>query len=182
MNDKWKVFFAVPFSDENRKALQKNLIESEIQLPEREIESSNWHITIFFVGMMDCSKVAPLIQTLSGRSWPRKFEISLNHLGAFPDINRAQVLWWGVGTGKDELHELAQILTNFLQDLGFTTDPKSFQGHLTLSRLRQPKDLRKLLNTPLKPVSVSVNRFVLFRSRSEAGFQRYEELASFRLI
>lgn len=180
-NNQWRVFIAIPLSFKNREILKLSLLQSVIQLPERIVNPSGWHITIYFIGSLKNSKVLQLVDLLSVKVWPKKFDLILDHLGAFPDAENAQVIWYGISKGQTALYELAEEVSQVLYKLGFEPDPRSFSGHLTLCRLQKPRDMSALLKTPVHSVHLPVDRFVLFRSHLELGSQQYEELASFNL-
>ncbi|MEO6060318.1 MAG: RNA 2',3'-cyclic phosphodiesterase, partial [Thermoflexales bacterium] len=65
--------------------------------------------------------------------------LTLDGLGAFPNLNRPATLWAG---GQDEggrIAELAARQGRALKTLGVEIDPRPFRPHLTLARV--PRDL-----------------------------------------
>lgn len=108
------------------------------------VEPENIHITLKFLGeceeelvdriekcMRDCSlEIAP-------------FEIKLENIGAFPNLNYMKVVWVGIA-GAEPLITMASCLNKAMKDLGFKTDKKGFKPHLTLARVRSPRNKNKL--------------------------------------
>lgn len=185
-NNYQRIFFALSLNSEKHQELEKNLINSKIQLPPRIIDSSSWHITVYFIGEVSDSKIKELILAAYNRPWPKKFKIVLDHLGAFPDAKNAKLLWYGVSDGKAELYNLVTEISALLYKINLkpadlTEESKPFIPHLTLSRLQKTHDLTSIVNVKFPPVIASINHFSLFRSQIELGPQKYEELASFDL-
>jgi 2'-5' RNA ligase len=180
-NSNWRVFFALPIDSESREQLKLSLNHSEIALPPRATIPATWHITLAFIQAIEQSKVEKLIHRASAQTWPEPFVLTLDHLGAFPSGQRAEVLWCGTSEGSSRVEELASELSRMLHEFGLPTARRFSLGHLTLSRLPRPQDVTSLLPKPMRPVRLHVPRFVLFRSDPELGLEYYEELASFNL-
>ena len=74
------------------------------------------------------------------------FELSIGELGAFPTINRPQVLWVGV-EAPQELYAIQSGIENEAARLGYTPENRPFSPHLTLARTARnatPEDVRKI--------------------------------------
>ncbi len=79
------------------------------------------------------------------------FELELRGVGAFPTSDRPRVLWAGVGEGATTLQALALRLRHALSSRGFPTERRPFVAHLTLGRVRSPREAagaRRFLTAP----------------------------------
>ena len=75
------------------------------------------------------------------------FQLEVRGVGAFPNLERPQVLWVGV---KGELEKIAQLqkrIESNTEQLGFPRESRAFSPHLTLGRVRDeagPNERRRL--------------------------------------
>lgn len=114
---------------------------SDLKLVERE----NLHFTVRFLGEISDAQVADArsrLRTLSQSS----VEVELAGAGAFPDLRRPRVVWAGVSE-KDRLlvEPLARAVTDILEGIG-EKDERPFQAHVTLARVRSPRNSRELVD------------------------------------
>jgi 2'-5' RNA ligase len=131
------------------------------------------HVTLVFLGpVADPAPVAQFVADSVRRREP--FTLSLGGGGAFPNPSRASVLWLGVQQGNNALSALAVSLSSL------TNDERPFRAHLTLARVRQPRDLRQVV-AAVDACGASepwtVDEVVLFDSDGS----RHTEQARFRL-
>lgn len=180
-NHFWRMFFAIPLTSIKQEELRQNLLRSDVQLPARVIEPPGWHITLFFINSIAEEKVELLIKQVREKTWPEKFEITLDHFGASPSAQAASTIWLGLSKGKSILNELIAELSEELSEFGLPTDPQFANGHLVLSRMSVPKNVTDLLEKEFLPIHLQVKRFTLFRSVPNLGISHYEEVASFYL-
>jgi 2'-5' RNA ligase len=178
-----RLFVGIPVSDGLRAALEAHLAATVGErLPGRAVPPANWHLTLRFLGATDAERRCRVVDELARIDPPPPFDLSLTGLGAFPRAGRAKVLWIGVGEGADPLRALAASVEAAVVRAGFASEPKPFSPHLTLSRLRDPADLRPLVDGAA-PFGgrMRVDAFVLFRSHLGGGPARYEALERFPL-
>jgi RNA 2',3'-cyclic 3'-phosphodiesterase len=178
-----RLFVGIPVSDGLRAELQAHLAATVgDRLPGRAVPLSNWHLTLRFLGAADAERHRRVVDELARIDPPPRFDLSLTGLGAFPRAGRAKVLWIGVGEGADELRALSASVEAAAVRAGFAPEPKPFSPHLTLSRLRDPADLRPLVDGAA-PFGgrMRVDAFVLFRSHLGSPAPRYEPIHHFPL-
>jgi 2'-5' RNA ligase len=72
------------------------------------------------------------------------FNCEIHGLGVFPDLRHTRVVWAGMIKGSDELQKVAEQLETQLRTLGFRADPKGFNPHLTLARVRSGRNKAEL--------------------------------------
>jgi 2'-5' RNA ligase len=61
-------------------------------------------------------------------------------LGAFPSVRRPRVLWAGIAGGAPRLVAVAVEVDRALAALGFPPEERPFRAHLTIGRVRSPRD------------------------------------------
>jgi 2'-5' RNA ligase len=91
------------------------------------VKRENLHYTLRFLADEAAATDAP-------------FEAALGALGAFPNARRARVLWAGMTEGAERLSAVARALEAALRRRGFDPADHPFSPHLTIGRLRDPRD------------------------------------------
>ncbi len=105
------------------------------------VKRENLHYTLRFLGDLgeDGARRAAEAAT-EGTSNHRAFDAALGALGAFPNPRRARVIWVGLSQGAEALEALAGSVEGALQRRGFGRADHRFSAHLTLGRVREPRD------------------------------------------
>ena len=124
------------------KRVQDMLIQTGADL--KLVKPSNIHITIRFLGNISPSMVDPIYEKMRQISF-RPFDMEIRGLGAFPTPHRARVVWMGIRRGERELREIFNQLEPGLRRLGFQPDPKGFSPHITIARVRTPRNRAELV-------------------------------------
>jgi 2'-5' RNA ligase len=104
------------------------------------VDARNLHLTVKFLGATrpeDLPWLSEALRGLAGRTAP--FEVELAGVGAFPNIQRPQVVWLGAGTGREALERLAEATEAVCEALGWAREEKPYRAHLTLGRARNPR-------------------------------------------
>jgi 2'-5' RNA ligase len=108
------------------------------------------------------------------------FHVTLGEIGVFPRWSQPRVLWVGLGEGEEEVKSLAYKVEEAMAHEGFEKEKRSFSAHLTLGRVRSPKNKDKLEKIAsmimVKPVRISVSRVVLFESHLSREGATYTQL------
>jgi len=96
------------------------------------------HLTLKFLGNIAQNRVPLIIEAIAQASQGvSPFQLQIGGLGAFPNLQRPQVIWVAI---KGEVEKLAMLQTGIEQalvPLGFAAESRSFTPHLTLGRLRE---------------------------------------------
>lgn len=150
----------------------------------RWVPASNLHITFAFIG----KAYPPLVDELSAAlhnkfAGTTPFRVRIEGAGAFPSIARSSVIWLGVTTGAGELKTAASLAREALTEVGLSVEGRPFRAHVTLGRVRTPKDLASLV-AELDKVSLepfTVNGVGLFNSEARPEGSKYEVVESFPL-
>ena len=108
----------------------------------------DWHVTLAFLGEVAApvaDRLAPQLAQAARRHPP--LSLALAGAGAFPDPDRARVLWCGLDGDRRELAALAASVAAAASQAGAPPPDagRPFRPHLTLARTgRAPADVRDL--------------------------------------
>jgi len=175
-----RLFLGVPVTEAIRSGLRAHL-EGE-DLPGRIVSPERWHLTLRFLGDTPPDALERLREALSAEDLGGRTTLAFDRLGAFPRADRASVLWLGVGEGAQALRALAGKAEAAAQRAGFPAEARAFAPHLTLARIRPPRDVGPLVErVPPFTEEMPVDAVVLFRSHLGRGPVRYEEMERFPL-
>ena len=136
-----RIFIAVELDP----ALHQAVVDTQTRLEAagakvRWIRPGNLHFTLRFLGEIPPAQVAlAKVATREAVSGVAPFTISLRSLGAFPSLERPQVVWVGVEEGAEELQALAERLQARLHHHRFPPEDHPFRPHLTLARIRDSR-------------------------------------------
>jgi len=96
------------------------------------------HFTLKFLGEIEITESAEICQALKRAAMSNSpFEIDVQGAGAFPSLDRPRTVWLGVGDGSAELEALQGAVDAELLRLGYRPEPRRFQGHLTIGRVKE---------------------------------------------
>jgi 2'-5' RNA ligase len=149
--------------------------------------TANFHLTLKFLGDVEPRVLPDLAAGLAAvtrRAAP--FDIQLGGVGAFPRVDRPQVVWIGVAAGQEALAALAAGVECACVHAGFTREERPFHAHLTLGRVKStsgtgdlPARLRSLGDVPLG--AARIERFDLMQSTLTPRGPIYSVVKSFLL-
>ena len=144
-----RAFIAVELPAE----LKKELTGLEIQLKKNSPPVIKWvdpnsiHITLKFLGETLDSAIDELLLAMEESVqdiFP--FQLDISRLGAFPSIDRPQVIWVGVTGAMEKLAQLQKNIEVNTAQLGFKRESRAFSPHLTLGRVRdevRPNEIQR---------------------------------------
>lgn len=123
--------------------LQNNLRKTNVDVS--WVKPQNVHITLKFLGEVKEDKIEEVHQAVEIAVVGIKiFPVSLQGLGGFPNLKRPRVIWIGVEKGKEILAQLGPKLEEEFFKIGFAKENRDFTPHLTIGRVKSPKNLEKL--------------------------------------
>jgi 2'-5' RNA ligase len=147
----------------------------------RTTTRAQWHVTVQFLGnRADIHAVAGVLDGLTVCA----ADARLGGLGAFPRPRRATVLWIGLADGADLFGALAEEVGARLAPLGHELEKRPYHAHLTLARLKDPADLRAVVETgPAGAVGPAwrVGEIVVYESRLRRSGAEYTPRATIPL-
>lgn len=117
------------------------------------------HLTLRFLGEV----AEALVPTLSDRLREATrgvppFGFELRGTGAFPDPERPRVVFAKVVAGADRLGELAARVERATREVGLPAEGRPFVPHVTILRVRGPRDLGEARRALAEDVDRSFGR------------------------
>ncbi len=142
-----RAFIAIELPPE----LKQELTVLETQLKKNSPPVIKWvdpasiHITLKFLGDISDTIIDKLLLGMaeSAAGIP-PFELATRQLGAFPAVDRPQVIWVGVSGEMDKLARLRDNIEKNTEALGFKRESQPFSPHLTLGRVRDSARLAEI--------------------------------------
>lgn len=188
-NNPMRTFIAIELSEEIRESLAQ--IESHLKYAGADVkwvEKNNIHLTLKFLGEISEEKLQQVIAALEIIAKESSaFEISIKDIGAFPKIDYPRVIWVGLDKGTAESKVLAEKIDEVLSKIGIEKESRPFAAHLTIGRVRSPKNKEalkeKIANYKLLVTSYGllVTNITLFQSKLTPRGPIYTKLHESRL-
>ena len=100
------------------------------------VQAENYHVTVRFLGEIDPMLTVDLkgtCQDATAQSPP--FNISLDRVGGFPNLDSPRVLWVGA-KAPESFRELLSRLDSGLSGLGFPHARAESLAHITIARIK----------------------------------------------
>ena len=105
------------------------------------VEEANFHVTLKFLGDVEERRIPEVTAGCEAVSRVQSaFTFSLSGLGAFPSVTAPRTLWIGVQAPGTTFPCLAQRLEEALGALGFEKEKRAFHPHVTIGRVRSPRN------------------------------------------
>ncbi|MBN1365425.1 MAG: RNA 2',3'-cyclic phosphodiesterase [Syntrophaceae bacterium] len=145
------------------------------------------HLTLKFFGDISREDINNICAAVQKRvvSEPH-LNLKIEKLGVFPDARRPRVLWCGVTGDVERLINLQKKLDGDFTAIGFPAEDRSFKAHLTLARIKDPRDIMGMSEALKKYDSFKAREFtadklILFQSNLTPQGAVYTKLAEFAL-
>jgi RNA 2',3'-cyclic 3'-phosphodiesterase len=147
----------------------------------RWIASENLHITLWFLGEVEQSRVENVTRALDTPFREAGFDLEINGAGVFPPSGAPRVLWLGVSAGADALTRLNEELATRLPPLGFEPERRPYSAHLTIARIKDVprgasyREIRDAIGKETARAGrCRIGAITLFRSRLSPKGASYE--------
>jgi 2'-5' RNA ligase len=187
MPESIRSFIAIELNEATQGALAK--IQNDLRSLDvnvKWVKSRNIHLTLRFLGHVRPKIMKKIIEGFSdffkGQS---SFDAELTHVGAFPRVEWPRIIWVGIEKNAQSIIDLAQQLENHLCKFGLKKESKVFAPHLTIGRVRSPKNItalsEALKNYSLSPIPQKISKITLFKSTLTSQGPIYEKLQTIDL-
>jgi 2'-5' RNA ligase len=138
------------------------------------------HLTLRFFAALEAPIASAIVARIPDLGAGRcGVGVEARRLVAFPDARRARVL--AVDVDAPPLVELVAATEAMLAELGVPAEPRPFHAHVTIGRLRQPADLRGLVERRSIALSGTVTAITLYESKLGQAGPTYTVLAQAKL-
>ena len=109
------------------------------------VRAGNIHLTLKFLGEAEEGRLERIRAALEAAAQRHaSFAFDLTGLGSFGG-RAPRVVWVGVERGAEPLTRLVEGVEVAMAALGFPREKRAFTAHLTLGRVRSPRNAEKLL-------------------------------------
>ncbi len=157
-------FISIDIDDPQIQTKVESLTSSLLNLGAdlKPVAKENVHITLKFLGSVDRAKLDQ-VQTALAKVRFHQFPIEVKGVGAFPNMNRINVVWIGLGEGWSNVEQIYEQTEHLLAELGFPRESRGFTAHLTIARVRSSRraeDLARFLR------ELSAENFGVFQVKS----------------
>ncbi|HOV71347.1 MAG TPA: RNA 2',3'-cyclic phosphodiesterase [Dysgonamonadaceae bacterium] len=151
------------------------------------VNPESYHLTLFFFGEVPMDQLAELKDAIrSAVEGMPAFSFKLTNPGLFKRGHEPRVLWLGI-EAPEILFDLKKRIDREVEPLGFISNEKFFNPHLTIGRFIPGQIIEPSLNGALTnsrflhPVQYVANEIVLFESRLSPHGASYYPLEIFSL-
>ncbi len=171
-----RAFVAIGLSGEARASLASQLAGTKI--PGKVVPPENWHLTIRFLGPVDDVTYDRFLAAMDEESLGTPFGVRLSGIGAFPNPKNATVVWVGLRAGEEELSRLNAAAEESAQMVGLAPEERPYRPHLTIARVRPPRNVEHLLDVDVD-VRWRADRLIVYESSPGEGGVEYVPRDSF---
>lgn len=182
-----RAFIAVQLPPEVKQALScvQDTLKSGPGAPVKWVEPQNLHLTLKFLGDIDPDSVGSILAAMKeAAAGTGNLHLEMSGLGTFPGGRRVRIVWAGLAGEIKKLADLQERIETRLVPIGFQKEPRGFQPHLTIGRVRdqaspsEREDLYRRIEreTNAKKARVSIDSVFLMQSRLTPSGPIYSEL------
>ena len=145
------------------------------------------HLTLKFFGDISRDDINSISAAVQKRVVAEQtLSLKIENLGVFPDARRPRVLWCGITGDVERLINLQKKLDSDFATLGFPAEDRPFTAHLTLARIKDPRDITGMSEALKKYGTFTAGEFTsdklfLFQSNLSSQGAVYTKLAEFAL-
>lgn len=108
------------------------------------VDLENIHLTLKFLGNTDEALIDDIIGIMAlSVEEIEPFTMEMKGTGAFPNPNYMKVIWVGL-ENADALVIISKKLDRELTKLGFKREKRGFRPHITMARVKGPKNKKRL--------------------------------------
>lgn len=130
----------------------------------KPVERENIHLTLKFLGNVDPARIGDIKLAL-GKVEFSSFKMEIKGAGAFPSMNRMNVIWVGITEGWTHVQQIYEQTEALLSGLGFRRESRSFSPHVTIARVRSGRHRDEIAGLLRRLEDKSFGSFIVERVR-----------------
>jgi 2'-5' RNA ligase len=141
------------------------------------VAPTNYHVTLKFLGWTREETIGALCDVVERAvAGVSRFGFRVTRLGAFPSLDKANVLWAGV-EDPAPLSEVAKRIEAATAALGFAVEPRPFHPHVTIGRV-ETRAIRDVVLPLAEQMfgDTRIDGLTLFESETKSSGSVYREL------
>ncbi|RMI14744.1 MAG: RNA 2',3'-cyclic phosphodiesterase [Calditrichaeota bacterium] len=170
--EKIRTFVAIAISPELQQAFGE-LLQAMRRIPGdvKWVAPESIHLTLKFLGELTPDEVHRVFQGVeTAVANTPAFSLATAGQGAFPSLKNPRVFWIGLKeSGDGRLIPLQKRIEEALQTQGFAPEKRRFKAHLTVGRVRRPRNLRAITEAfvkyPFPEITFPVKEVLVMKSR-----------------
>ena len=138
-----RLFVAVDLDDEVRHEVGGVIARMRGAIVGSRVARVSWvapellHLTLHFLGSVESVTAVCIAEAIAEPIDLPAFRVTFEGLGTFPPRGRPNVIWLGVGQGRESLIELHAVVGARLKAVDVQLEGRPFSPHLTLGRVKQ---------------------------------------------
>jgi 2'-5' RNA ligase len=186
MGNTIRLFIAIELPMLVKDALLETASQLGNELPNqavRWVRPEQMHLTLRFLGDTAVAQLQPLQARLAQLGQLHApFQLRLNGVGAFPNRKRPRVIWAGLAGGLARLQTMQANVEAQVVALGWASEKRPFNPHLTLGRVKAFGEVRNLnWKVPLAEIGFGVTAVQLIESELRPSGAVYKVLQTVNL-
>ncbi|MHA1223381.1 MAG: RNA 2',3'-cyclic phosphodiesterase [Candidatus Heimdallarchaeaceae archaeon] len=142
-----RTFISVDFDNleikTNIEKIQISLLQTGAAL--KVVKTDLLHLTLAFIGEVSEEEITLLKEILDSLSFT-KFELTVKNPSVLPNENYIRVIYCSIDGDVPVLMNLQNELKTKLKKAGFRVEKRPFKAHLTIARVKSPKNKQELLD------------------------------------
>lgn len=140
------------------------------------------HLTLKFLGEITPAQAEQVKAGVQKAASGGAFTLRVGQLGCFPNPRRPKVLWVGIEGEVDKLQQLRDTVEAEIAPLGFPTEDRPFNPHLTLARTHRRTALEALATHEIGHVGEwHISELSVMRSVLKPTGAEYTALGTYQL-
>lgn len=164
-------FVAIPLEAEIVSRIEK--IYKELKMLPADVkwvQPKSIHLTLKFLGSIEEEAIEGIAQAIQqGMKGFAPWTVAVNNVGAFPSLRNPRVVWIGIEDKGGQLITLQNRIEQAMSKLGFEPEKRKFSPHLTLGRVRSPREKKELIQYLIDERErtfgdLRIDRVILFKS------------------
>jgi len=175
-----RMFLALDLTTEQKQTIAQMVDQLDYSTGLKVIVPENYHLTLFFFGMIDENTQSSLCQHIDRfivKSKPTSFNYKVNHIGLF---ERPKVAYLGLDSTPEALNLLASKMRNIAELLGFEEQHPEFTPHVSIFR-KAKRDLLPKYQEKTVYLELNALSFSLYLSESTPSGPRYTRVKTWPL-